>query len=328
MRFSIIISIFNRKLELNELLLSLSKQTFKKFEIIIIDDGSSEELSPIIYQFINILKILYVKKTNTGPGLARNFGAKLSKNEYLIFLDSDCVLPQYYLEIIHNKLNKNNIDCYGGPDKSREDFTLIQKSISYAMTSLFTTGGIRGSRKSICKFQPRGFNMGIKREIFNYINGFSNLKIGEDSDLIMKLWEQGFTTKYFFDVYVYHKRRNNLLDFIQQIYHFGKIRPILNYKYPQYKKNIFYLPTIFVLFSLILLILLIFFFITKITILIIPCYVYFFYFLVIFIHSSIINKNIKIGILSIITSFIQLFSYGIGFAFSFLIINFFKKKIK
>ncbi len=244
---SIIIAIYNRKDELFELLNSLSHQTDKDFEVIIVDDGSLINLRPTAELFHESLTIEFFRKDNSGPGLSRNYGAKRAKNDWLVFVDSDVIVETDYIQKIKKNLAEVSCDAFGGADKAHKGFNLMQKAISYSMTSVFTTGGIRGSKKSVSKFQPRSFNMGVRKSAFEKVGGFSEMRIGEDPDLSMRLWENGFTTAFFDDISVYHKRRVDLGKFSKQVYQFGCARPILNQRHPKYVKITFAFPSLFFL---------------------------------------------------------------------------------
>lgn len=224
---SIVVAIYNRKDELFELLNSLTQQTDKEFEIIIVDDGSLIDLRPTIQNFDEMLDIKYFKKDNSGPGLTRNYGAKRAANEWLVFVDSDVIVEKDYIENIKKDIQTIPCDAFGGADKAHKGFNLMQKAISYSMTSVFTTGGIRGSKKAVSKFQPRSFNMGVKKSVFEKVGGFSEMRIGEDPDLSMTLWENGYTTAFFDDIAVYHKRRVDFGKFSKQVYQFGCARRFL-----------------------------------------------------------------------------------------------------
>ena len=317
---SIIIAIFNRKDELFELLNSLIAQTDKNFEVIIVDDGSSVDLLPTVETFKEMLEIQYFKKENSGPGLSRNYGAKHAKNDWLVFVDSDVIVEKDYIENI--KKNLENTDCaaFGGADKAHKGFNILQKAISYSMTSVFTTGGIRGSKKAVTRFQPRSFNMGVNKEIFLKIGGFSEMRIGEDPDLSMTIWENGYQTAFFDDIGVYHKRRTDLGKFSKQVYQFGCARPILNQRHPDYVKPTFWFPTLFLLGYVAGI--LEYFLLQKGFVL--ACYG--FYTLVIFLHALYLTKNIAIAAQAIITTYIQMFSYGYGFLESWIKLNVLKMK--
>ena len=317
---SIVVAIFNRKDELFELLNSLIAQTDKDFEVIIVDDGSFVDLLPTVETFKEMLNIQYFKKANSGPGLSRNYGANRAKNDWLVFVDSDVIVEKDYIENIKKNLEKTDCAAFGGADKAHKGFNLLQKAISYSMTSVFTTGGIRGSKKAVTRFQPRSFNMGVNKEIFLKIGGFSEMRIGEDPDLSMTIWENGYQTAFFDDIGVYHKRRTDLGKFSKQVYQFGCARPILNQRHPNYVKLTFWFPTLFLLGYVAGI--LEYFLLQKGFVL--ACYG--FYTLVIFLHALYLTKNIAIAAQAIITTYIQMFSYGYGFLESWIKLNVLKMK--
>ncbi len=317
---SIVVAIFNRKDELFELLNSLIAQTDKDFEVIIVDDGSFVDLLPTVETFKEMLNIQYFKKANSGPGLSRNYGANRAKNDWLVFVDSDVIVEKDYIENIKKNLEKTDCAAFGGADKAHKGFNLLQKAISYSMTSVFTTGGIRGSKKAVTRFQPRSFNMVVNKEIFLKIGGFSEMRIGEDPDLSMTIWENGYQTAFFDDIGVYHKRRTDLGKFSKQVYQFGCARPILNQRHPDYVKPTFWFPTLFLLGYVAGI--LEYFLLQKGFVL--ACYG--FYTLVIFLHALYLTKNIAIAAQAIITTYIQMFSYGYGFLESWIKLNVLKMK--
>ena len=312
MFFSIIIPVFNRPEEINELLESLVLSDFKKdYEIVIIEDGSTVKCNDIVVNFTNKLKISYYFKSNSGPGDSRNYGMQKAKGDYFIIFDSDCIIPTNYLSKVEIHLQNNYVDCFGGPDKALKSFSKVQKAINFSMTSFLTTGGIRGGSERIAKFQPRSFNMGISKKAFTISKGFGNIHPGEDPDLSIRLWNLGFETRLFSDCFVYHKRRIDWDKFKLQVSKFGKARPILNNWYPKYSKITFWFPTFFVI-GLLFSICLLFFLID------IPLKLYFLYYLLIFTVSSIQNRSVTIGLLSVKAVNIQFFNYGLGYLKSYV----------
>lgn len=321
MNYSFVIPVFNRPDEIDELLESLSKQNFNKpFEVIIVEDGSTLPCEEIIEKYRSKLSVTYYLKYNSGPGDSRNFGMQYAKGDYFIILDSDCILPPQYLDEVDKSLTNRYVDCFGGPDNMLPTFTPIQKAINFVMTSVLTTGGIRGASEKLTKFQPRSFNMGISRKAFEASKGFSNIHPGEDPDLSIRLWKLGFETKLIPSAFVYHKRRIDWEKFYIQVNKFGKVRPILNQLYPEYAKPTFYLPALFVL-GLFVGILSSVFFLSDLIL-----QFYFLYTIIVFIASSYKNKSVKVGLYTIIALWRQFFGYGLGFIESFFKINILKKK--
>jgi len=310
LHYSFIIPVYNRPDEIDELLQSLTKQTFTdKFEVVIIEDGSTISSKNIIAKYANNLDISYYEKPNSGPGDSRNYGMQKAKGNYFLILDSDCILPPQYLVAVEQALQQKYVDCFGGPDAAHESFTNLQKAINYVMTSFLTTGGIRGSKKSVNKFQPRSFNMGLSQKAFVATKGFGNIHPGEDPDLTIRLWKAGFETQFVPKAFVYHKRRISWVKFYQQVQKFGKCRPILNSWHPETAKITYWFPTVFVMgvvFAIVALFLGFPIFMQLLGL----------YLAVLFVDASIKNKSILIGFQALIATFIQFLGYGIGFLLS------------
>lgn len=307
LQFSIIIPVYNRPQEIEELLHSLVNQTYKEdFEVVIVEDGSTDICEGVVEYFLDRLNIKYLFKNNSGAGQSRNYGMQEANGNYFIILDSDVLLPNTYLETVEKGLNANFTHAFGGADAAHSSFTALQKAINYSMTSIFTTGGIRGKKKGVGKFQPRSFNMGLSKDAFNETKGFSSLKYGEDIDLTFRLWKNGFETQFIESAFVYHKRRSTLKQFYTQTFNFGTARPILNRMYPRSSKLTYWFPSVFVMGLDIAILLSLF----LNWIFILP---FGLYFLILFFDSLIQNKSLRVAFLSIITTYTQFLGYGLGF---------------
>ena len=306
MRFSIIIPVYNRPQEVDELLESLCAQTLKDFEIVVVEDGSKEKCDLVCEKYKDRLNLNYYFKTNSGPGPSRNYGAERSHGDYLIILDSDVIVPENYLEIIKKELDREPCDAFGGPDSAHPSFTPIQKAINYAMTSFFTTGGIRGGKRKMDKFYPRSFNLGIKKSVYEALEGFAPMRYGEDIDLSTRIFMNGYSCRLFPDAFVYHKRRVKFSSFFRQVKHSGEARVILKNKYPETFKLVHLLPAAFVVGNLLLIMLGIF----HHWLWFMPIVLYI---MMVFVDSLIKNKDLKVAMLSVPAAYCQLFGYGLGF---------------
>ena len=305
MKFSIIIPVFNRPDEVDELLESLCEQTVKDFEVLIIEDGSVKPCKDVCDEYANILDLHYYAKENSGPGQSRNYGAERANGEYVIILDSDVVLPTGYLQAVEDELKQKPCEAFGGPDAAHPSFTPVQKAISYSMTSFFTTGGIRGGKAKLDKFYPRSFNMGIRRDVYLQLGGFSKMRFGEDIDFSYRIVEAGYMPRLFPEAWVWHKRRTDFRKFFRQVYNSGIARINLEKLHPGTMKLVHLLPTVFTLGVIGLLIISLFWPLACVPIIL--------YSLIILIDSSLKNKNLWVGILSIPAAFVQLMGYGFGF---------------
>jgi len=306
MKFSLVIPVYNRPDEIRELLSSLSSQEDRDFEVIIVEDGSTVTCEEEVKGFASELDVRYFFKANSGPGLSRNFGAERSTGDYLIFLDSDVVVPSMYISSVRSHLESSWTDAFGGPDAAAASFTPIQKAVSYSMTSFFTTGGIRGGGEKLDKFYPRSFNMGYSREVFNATGGFSGMRYGEDIDMSIRILQSGFKTALFREAFVYHKRRTSLEAFFHQVYHSGEARIELQKRHPGSMKAVHLLPAAFTVGCALLLVLSLLWSRRWLSPLLI-------YALLLYIDCWQQTRSVKVALLSIITSYTQLIGYGCGF---------------
>ena len=314
MRYSVIVPVFNRPEEVNELLASLCRQTLKDFEVIIVEDGSDVESRDVCQQYANRLDIIYYAKENGGPGLARNTGAEHASGEYLIILDSDVVLPEGYLQAVDDELRRQPADAFGGPDAAHPDFTPVQKAISYSMTSFFTTGGIRGGKKKLDKFYPRSFNMGIRRDVYSQLGGFSRMRFGEDIDFSYRICESGHSTRLFPEAWVWHKRRTDFRKFYRQVYNSGIARINLEKRHPGTMKAVHLLPAVFTVGTLALVFLSAVGFVAGVCwLMLLPWVPIVLYALIIFADSALKSRSLRVGLLSVPAAFVQLMGYGMGF---------------
>ena len=305
MNYSIIVPVYNRPDEVDELLESLTHQVFRNFEVVIVEDGSDKRCDEVCNRYKDLLPLRYYYKKNSGPGNSRNFGVDYANGDYVIILDSDVVVPPHYLSAIDEELNREQCDFFGGADAAHASFTPVQKAISYSMTSFFTTGGIRGGKKKLDKFYPRSYNMGVRRTAYQALGGFSRMRFGEDIDFSYRLIENGYKSRLFPEAWVWHKRRTDLRKFFRQVYNSGIARINLEKRHPGTMKPVHLLPMLFTLGVLLLLLLSSWCLWTLTPLLA--------YALIICIHSSVVNKSLRVGLLSVPAAFTQLMGYGLGF---------------
>ena len=311
-RFSIIIPVYNRPDEVAELLDSLTKQTDKGFEVLIIEDGSAVPCKEVCEQYSDKLDLHYYFKPNSGRSETRNYGMERANGDWFIIYDSDVIVPPQYIATVREELTKNPVDCYGGPDAADNSFSDVQKAINYSMTSIMTTGGIRGATKNKEKFSPRSFNMGISRKCFETVGGYKNM-IGEDIDMSIRIKDAGFKTTLIPEAYVYHKRRVDLMKFFRQVNTFGKGRVLLGELHPGSLKPVHLMPAAFVIGNIGLVLLAIGLSIIDYRLSLLCLAPIVLYVLGIFCESLIKNKSVKIALLSIVAAYMQLFGYGTGF---------------
>ena len=312
MKYSVIVPVYNRPDEVDELLESLCSQTLKDFEVVIVEDGSKITCKDVCDKYANILDLQYYYKENSGPGQSRNYGVERAKGDYVLIVDSDAVAPAGYLQAIDDELRRQPSDAWGGPDAAHDSFTDVQKAISYAMTSFFTTGGIRGGKKQLDKFYPRSFNLGIRRDAYLALGGFSKTRFskmslyGEDIDFSIRIYKAGYSCRLFPEAWVWHKRRTDFRKFWRQVYNSGYARINLWRMYPEALKPVHALPSLFTIGVAGLVVLAPFTCGLSLVLLLL-------YALLILLDSSIQSKSLKVGILAIAAVFVQLIGYGVGF---------------
>lgn len=301
--FSIIVPVYNRRDEVADLLRSLESQTDRGFEIILVEDGSTQ---PALSDGKGPegLRLKYFQKSNEGRSIARNYGIAGADGDFFIFVDSDCILPPEYIQKLRESLAADPVDCFGGPDAAHDSFTDTQKAINYAMTAFLTTGGIRGGKVSMEKFTPRTFNMGFSREVYERVGGFREM-FSEDIDMSTRIRNAGFSITLFPDVYVYHKRRVDMKKFWKQVHVFGMSRITLELLYPGSMKLVHWLPAVFTIGAAALII---GSFFCKW--LLIPLLIYI---IALWIGGVMATRSLKIATMGVGAAMVQLTGYGTGF---------------
>jgi cellulose synthase/poly-beta-1,6-N-acetylglucosamine synthase-like glycosyltransferase len=307
MYFSIVVPTFRRPDEVKELLYSLANQTYPEFEVILADGSPDDSVKDIVEGNWSI-QLKHLHKKGLGISESRNWGVRNAVGEMIVFFDSDCIIPPHYFQTVVNYLKSNPVDAYGGPDRADESFDVRQKAISYAMTSFFTTGGIRGKKGHLGNYQPRTFNMGIRKDVFNKLGGFSSLRVSEDIDLSIRLRKSGYKSSLINSAYVYHKRRSTFYKFYMQVFSFGKGRIDLQIRHGDALKPVHMLPSLFVLYLAGGL--LMGFFSKIFAALWILSLM--FYTILIVADSAVQHKSFAVGIASLYASFIMLTGYGMG----------------
>jgi glycosyltransferase involved in cell wall biosynthesis len=307
--FSVIVPVYNRPQEIRELLQSLTRQNFKDFEVVIIEDGSLVSSETVVHDFSDCLNLRYFVKQNEGPGPARNFGFAHARGQFFVLFDSDCIIPENYFLIVQEFIARHPVDAWGGSDRGHEDFSNIQRAMAFTMSSWITTGGIRGKLKDLRSFQPRSFNMGLRREVYQATGGFRLSRFAEDIELSLRMKSMGFSVWLIPDAWVYHKRRTTFGQFFRQVSNFGKGRILVARVHPGSIKITHVLP---LLFTLGLITIPVLFLISNIWAMWVAV-LYATYFVLIGFISTMLNRSLSVGLLSIVAAFIQLTGYGYGF---------------
>lgn len=310
-KFSVVIPVYNRPQEIEELLESLANQTTRNFEIIVVEDGSAVSSEDVVRRYQAQTPIRYLYKENSGPGPSRNAGFAVAKGDYLVVFDSDCVLPPTYFEAVERGIQQQSLDAFGGPDRAHEKFTLLQRAMGYTMSSALTTGGIRGGKRRMGWFQPRSFNMGFSRKVYEATGGFHFDRFAEDIELSIRMKDLGFRVGLIDDAFVYHRRRTGFGQFFQQVFNFGKGRALIGKRYSSEVKITHWIPTFFTLATIAMLVL----WVVNYQAFVIALSAFSSYLFIIFLHCLMTTGNIFVALLSIPSALLQFFGYGTGFLF-------------
>ena len=308
-RFSVIVPVYNRIDEVDDLLRSLAVQSCRDFEVVIVEDGSTEPCEEAVNRYAGRLDVKYFYKDNEGRSIARNYGLERASGDYFIFFDSDCVIPPDYFKVLSQRLDENPLDCFGGPDAAHESFTDTQKAINFAMTSFLTTGGIRGGKIQLEKFVPRTFNMGYSRRVYDRVGGFREM-FSEDIDMSTRIRQAGFSIGLIRDAFVYHRRRIDFAKFFRQVYVFGMSRITLKLLYPDSLKMVHALPAVAVIVGVVLVALAI----AVSPWFLLPIGVYL---AALFVAALAKERSLKIAAMAVPASVIQIIGYGTGFINAF-----------
>ncbi len=308
-KYSVVVPVYNRPEEIRELLVSLTQQTVECFEVIVVEDGSEKRCDAVVDEFRDKLHMVYVFKPNSGPGPSRNLGFTHAKGDYFVVFDSDCIIPPTYFEEVEKVLTRDNPDAWGGPDRSHAGFSPLQQAMAYTMSSVLTTGGIRGGNKHLGWFQPRSFNMGISKQVFQKTGGFTFARFAEDIELSIRMKKSGFQSVLIPEAFVYHKRRTTFNQFYHQVSNFGKGRVLVGRAHPGEVKLTHWLPALFTTGLAVLLVLP---FISS-TLFILTVSLYLIFSAVIMVDSYQQHKNLLVAFLSIPAAWVQLIGYGLGF---------------
>ncbi|MDD6922137.1 MAG: glycosyltransferase [Bacteroidales bacterium] len=313
MKYSFIIPVFNRPDEVDELLESLTHQTLRDFEVVVVEDGSDVPCRDVVERYADCLQVHYYAKPNSGPGQTRNYGVERAEGDYVLILDSDVVLPEGYLQAVDHELAATPCDAFGGPDRAHASFSKMQKAINYAMTSFFTTGGIRGGKKKMDKFYPRSFNMGVRRAVYHELGGFSAMRFGEDIDFSTRLIRSGHVSRLFQSAWVWHKRRTDLRKFFKQVHNSGIARIHLTKRHPGTLKAVHMLPAVFTLGCALLVVL-------AVAAALLGCphwwallLPFVLFALIIGVDATRSERSVGVGWRAVAAAYVQLTGYGSGF---------------
>jgi glycosyltransferase involved in cell wall biosynthesis len=219
-----VITCYNYGKYLSEAIKSAINQTYENIEIIVVDDGSTDNTKEVAHKFKDDIAYYYQK--NSGVASARNNGAKKSKGQYLVFLDADDILSDNYVEICIDKIEDDSskyiytdMNLFGSESRAHEAFDfdpyyLVNKGNYIHVGAL------------------------IEKDAFIKVGGFSNLEAFEDWDLWLKFLDQGMRGAYTKDAIYNYRRHEGSRDDISDRKKARIIRQILS-RHPESKKQFY-----------------------------------------------------------------------------------------
>lgn len=183
--FSIIIPTLNEEKYLPRLLKSLAKQTYKDFEVIVVDGRSNDKTCQVFEKLQkNLPSSRLIISENRNVAAQRNLGGKEAKGSYLVFFDADVDIQPTFLEEVHVACVKKKF-----PLATTYLATDSRKSVDQLMITLGNL--IVELAKGINRPFSGGYNTIVKKEIFDKLHGFGeNMTIGEDHDFVLRALEK------------------------------------------------------------------------------------------------------------------------------------------
>ena len=214
MWFSIVIPVYNRAAQLEKCLRSVAKQTFRDFEVILVDDGSTEDIAAAMHGYD--LSIHYVRHPeNRGPGAARNTGMRLAKGEYVTFLDSDDQwVPQTLATYAHVITNNGRPSFVAGREQRCGESGHAADAPKWKRYEDYLSSAAHPLWIGTCA-------VAIRTDVLRSVGGFSEQwRSGEDSDLWLRLGTTpGFVYVEDPPVFRYNRGPGTLVDDHAQAYH-------------------------------------------------------------------------------------------------------------
>tara|TARA_B100000575_G_C23132864_1_gene657474 strand:+ start:1560 stop:2468 length:909 start_codon:yes stop_codon:yes gene_type:complete len=191
--FSVILVTYNSSKYLKESINSVLNQTYKNFELIIIDDGSTDKTKKIIKKFKDN-RIKYKHQTNQGPSKARNFGIKISKYKWICFIDADDYWDKNKLKVVCKFLSGSNLIYHKLHKKiefKKKNLHITQSKLQYSLFQKYIGSKIKKPiTKNLLIYGNKipTSSVTIRKKILKKSDSFDEkLRIGEDYDLWLRL---------------------------------------------------------------------------------------------------------------------------------------------
>lgn len=194
---SIILPTYNRGYIIRRAIDSVFSQTYTNWELIIVDDGSTDDTFEKVNDYLNSNNMLkYIRQSNSGLALARNVGIKISNGFLITFLDSDDEYLENHLELRANFLNLNrDIDLiYGGVKVIGDPYVPDKNNLSKKI------------HLDECVVGATFFG---KKYVFEKLQGFRPISYSEDSEFLERAMKNFKVAKLDFQTYIYHREQTD-----------------------------------------------------------------------------------------------------------------------
>jgi len=179
---SVVVTCYNKRGTIADCVKSMLNQSLDRYELIVVDDGSTDGSDLILDQFLNNGEVTVVKESHRGVSAAKNLGIHRSRGRIILFLDGDCVLNHDSLSKLLASFDDRGCEagCVGGELRALNEDNAIAKTVELIQNT--------ADRK-----WPFGANVAYSRKAISQAGGFDELmENGEDAELFLRVKKLGF----------------------------------------------------------------------------------------------------------------------------------------
>jgi GT2 family glycosyltransferase len=224
-KVSVVVCTYNGGRTLEQCLQSLTCLDYPDYEVIVVDDGSTDDTQPILARFPGVRAI---HQPNAGLSVARNVGLREARGEVVAYTDSDCFADGDWLTHLVHQLTSTGAAAVGGPNLTPDDGWLAG---CVAASPGQPTHVLESEQ--VAEHIP-GCNMAFRRDALAAINGFDPVyrKAGDDVDVCWRLQQAGYWITFAPGAFVWHHRRQNPRAYLKQQGGYGEAEALLRFKHP------------------------------------------------------------------------------------------------
>jgi GT2 family glycosyltransferase len=225
-RVSVVVCTYNGGRTLDDCLRSLLELDYPDYEVILVDDGSTDDTRAIAGRYAPSIRAIH--QENLGLSAARNAGLREATGKVIVYTDSDCVADPDWLTLLIHQLRRTGAAAVGGPNLSPEDGPT---AACVAAAPGQPTHVLESDQ--VAEHIP-GCNMAFRREALALINGFDPVyrKAGDDVDICWRLQQAGAWITYSPGAFIWHHRRQTPKSYLKQQAGYGEAEALLRFKHP------------------------------------------------------------------------------------------------